>query len=140
MGYDQRKEIDEALGAIDYTMSHLIEAQKYLHSASNWGVFDMLGGGFFATMIKHGKMDDAKEAMMMAKDSIKSLKKELLDVNEVIDVDLDIGDFLKLADYFFDGIIADWMVQSKIKDAQTQVDQAIEKLEEIKTCLKAIAC
>lgn len=140
MVYDQKKEVDEAIGAVNYTLGHLIEAQKYLHSASNWGVFDMLGGGFFATMIKHGKMDDAKEALMRAKDSVKSLKKELLDVNEVIDVDLEIGDFLKLADYFFDGIVADWMVQSKIKDAQTQVDQAIESLEEIKICLKAIDC
>ncbi|WP_455684193.1 hypothetical protein [Thomasclavelia sp.] len=138
MVYDRKKEVDEAIGAIDYTLGHLIEAQKYLHSASNWGVFDILGGGFFATMIKHEKIDDAKEALMMAKDSIKSLKKELLDVNEVIDVDLKLNDFLKLADYFFDGIVADWMVQSKIKDAQTQVDQAIEKLEEIKKCLKSI--
>lgn len=140
MEFDQRKEIDEAIEAVNYTLDHLIEAQKYLRGAGNWGVFDMLGGGFFATMIKHGKMDDAKEALIMAKDSIKNLKKELLDVNEVIDVDLEIDDFLKLADYFFDGIVADCMVQSKIKEAQIQVDQAVEKLEEIKACLKAIVC
>ena len=91
-------------------------------------------------MVKHGKMDDARNAIMMAKDSIISLKKELLDVNEVLDVDLEISDFLIFADYFFDGIVAELMVQSKIKTAQSQVDQAIEKLEEIKSCLKMIVC
>lgn len=140
MVYDQKKEVDEAIEAIDYTLGYLIEAQKYLHSASNWGVFDILGGGFLATMVKHRKMEDAQNALMRAKDSVMSLKKELLDVNEVLDVDLEISDFLKFADYFFDGMVADWMIQSRIKSAQTQVDQAIEKLEEIKSCLKMIVC
>ena len=140
MGYNQKKEVDEAIDAVNYTLGYLIEAQKYLHSASNWGVFYIFGGGFFSTMVQHVKMDDAQNAIMMAKDSIIRLKKELLDVNEVLDVDLEISDFLIFADYFFDGIVADWMVQSKIKTAQNQVDQAIEKLEEIKSCLKMIVC
>ena len=41
---------------------------------------------------------------------------ELSDVDQLVGVDLNISDFLSFADYFFDGIIADWMVQSKIKD------------------------
>ena len=30
MEFDQRKEIDEAIEAVNYTLDHLIEAQKYL--------------------------------------------------------------------------------------------------------------
>ena len=56
--------------------------------------------------------------MAAARNSIRNLKKELSDVDQLVDVDLNISDFLSFADYFFDGIIADWMVQSKIKDAR----------------------
>ena len=52
---------------------------------------------------------------------------------------LNISDFLSFADYFFDGIIADWMVQSKIKDARFQVDKAIRELNRIKNTLLTLA-
>ena len=117
MEYNQRKEINEAIQAADQTLSYLVKAQKYLDSAGNWGIFDMLGGGFITTMIKHGKMRDAEDTLTAAKDSIQSLKKELNDINQIIDVNLDIGDFLYFADYFFDGLVTDWMVQSKVREA-----------------------
>lgn len=36
--------------------------------------------------------------------------------------------FFTFADYFFDGIVADWLVQSKINDARRQVENAIVKV------------
>lgn len=138
MEYDQEKEIKEAIQAIEITLRYLTKAKDYLNSAGNWGIFDMLGGGFFVTMIKRGKMNDANACLEAAKRSVISLKKELNDVNQLIQVDLEIGDFLTFADYFFDGLVADWMVQSKIKDAQRQVNQAIELLNEIKHNLMMI--
>ena len=41
------------------------------------------------------------------------------------------GDFLSFADYFFDGFVADMLVQSKINDARRQVEDAIEKVNYI---------
>ena len=99
----------------------------------------MIGGGFITTMIKHGKMNKAERAMAAARNSIRNLKKELSDVDQLVDVDLNISDFLSFADYFFDGIIADWMVQSKIKDARFQVDKAIRELNRIKNTLLTLA-
>ena len=77
--------------------------------------------------------------MAAARNSIRNLKKELSDVDQLVDVDLNISDFLSFADYFFDGIIADWMVQSKIKDARFQVDKAIRELNRIKNTLLTLA-
>ena len=99
----------------------------------------MIGGGFITTKIKHGKMNEAERAMAAARNSIRNLKKELSDVDQLVDVDLNISDFLSFADYFFDGIIADWMVQSKIKDARFQVDKAIRELNRIKNTLLTLA-
>jgi len=45
---------------------------------------------------------------------------------------LEIGDFLTFADYFFDGLIADWLVQSKIQDAKAQVENAIIQVRQIR--------
>ena len=67
------------------------------------------------------------------------LFRSLSDVDQLVDVDLNISDFLSFADYFFDGIIADWMVQSKIKDARFQVDKAIRELNRIKNTLLTLA-
>lgn len=139
MVYDQEKEIKEAIYAIDTTLSYLNEAKGYLSSASNWGIFDMLGGGFFSTMIKRGKMNDANRCLEKAKRSVINTKKELNDINQTIDVDLEIDGFLSFADYFFDGLVADWMVQSKINSAQKQVDQAINMLMEIRNTLSSIS-
>lgn len=139
MVYDQEREIKEAIYAIDTTLGYLNEAKGYLNSASNWGIFDMLGGGFFSTMIKRGKMNDANRCLEKAKRSVINTKKELNDINQTIDVDLEIDGFLSFADYFFDGLVADWMVQSKINSAQKQVDQAIDMLMEIRNTLSSIS-
>ena len=40
------------------------------------------------------------------------------------------GDF-SLADLFFDGIVVDWMVQDRIKQASQQVAEAICRVEAI---------
>lgn len=39
--------------------------------------------------------------------------------------------FLRFADYFFDGVVADWLVQDRINNARQQVDEAIRRVEQI---------
>lgn len=46
------------------------------------------------------------------------------------------SDFVSFADYFFDGVIADWLVQNRIHDARNQVKDAIQKVEYIITQLE----
>ena len=60
MGYMQnQQEIHEAICAADDALEALRRADRSLSSASSWGLWDMFGGGFLSTMMKHGKMDDA---------------------------------------------------------------------------------
>ena len=56
-------------------------------------------------------------------------QKELRDVEAIQNLQIDIGGFLTFADFFFDGLIADWLVQSKIKNARKQVADAIAQVE-----------
>lgn len=130
------KEIMEAITAADLALESLNEAKKDLSKAAGWGVWDMLGGGLFGTFMKHSRMDDARHAMEMARTRMRGLKSELMDVNLPEDLKLDIGDFLTFADYFFDGIIADWMVQSKINKSSRQVEEAQKRIIQIRDRLR----
>ena len=129
---DFNKEINEAIQAADYALECLGNAEKHLNSARNWGIFDMLDGGIIATLIKRKKMNSAEEDVTEARRALQRFSKELADVDREIDLNFDTSDFLSFADYFFDGFIADWMVQNRIHDAKIQVRDAIDKVKRIR--------
>lgn len=131
MAYDMYKETQEAIEAGERALNSLRCAQEELDSARNWGIFDMLGGGFISSLVKHNKMDNAQEYMETAKMDLNSFSKELQDVNMAVNLNIDTSDFLSFADWFFDGFIVDWMVQDKINEARDQVGEAIQKVEEV---------
>ena len=135
---DYGREVNEAMAAGREALARLNEARNLLYSAGNWGIVDMLGGGFLTTMIKRSKMKDADAVMQEARQALKHFQKELMDVENIPEFHIEMGDFLAFADYFFDGIIADVMVQSRINDARRQVDNAIRKVEYIMNQLKGL--
>ena len=124
MGYDIEKEKREAIEAGRRALNSLQAAKENLNSAKNWGLVDMFGGGFFTTMLKHSKMDQAKY-------DLRNFSRELNDVNMVCNLNIDTGDFLSFADYFFDGFVVDWVVQDRINNAKRQVEEAIRRTESI---------
>ena len=133
--YDIEKEKREAINAGNRALNSLRTARENLNSAKNWGLADMFGGGFFTTMLKHSKMDQAKQNMEQAKYDFRNFSKELDDVNMACNLNIDTGDFLSFADYFFDGLIIDWMVQAKIREASDNVSEAIRLVETLRTRL-----
>ena len=135
-GYMLDKEIDEAIVSGERALASLKTAQEKLNSARNWGIFDMLGGGLLADIMKHSKMNDASAYMEEAKRDLLVFQKELQDVQETIDLKVDVDGFLTFADFFFDGIIMDFMVQSKIAEARKQIEQAIPLVEGLVNDLK----
>ena len=131
-----RREMKEAMDAGERALSSLRNAQGKLNSASNWGLFDMFGGGLFSTIMKRSKMDDAQQLMEAAKSDLKRFQRELKDVNIPLDLRMEVGSFLSFADFFFDGFVADYLVQSKISEAKEQVSDAIIRVEQILNELK----
>lgn len=129
-------EIREAIAAGERALSSLYVAQDKLKSARGWGIFDIFGGGFLSDMIKHSKMEEASKSMEEAKYYLQRFKKELSDVNGNFNLQLNVGGFLSFADFFFDGFVADYLVQSKIANAGRQVDDAITKVSRILNELK----
>lgn len=130
------KEVREAIQAGERALSSLREAENNLESARNWGIFDMLGGGFITDMIKHSKMGNASTCMENAKYDLQIFQRELRDVYISLDMKVDVGGFLSFADFFFDGIVADYLVQSRIGEARRQVNEAISQVERVLAELK----
>ena len=131
MAYDLEKEKREAIAAGNRALHSLRAAQDNLNSAKNWGLWDMFGGGFISTALKQSKMDAAKRNMEQAKYDLRNFSRELRDVSMSYNLNIETGDFLSFADWFFDGFIVDWMVQERINKARNQVAEAIRRVEYI---------
>ncbi len=127
----RKKEIREAIEAGNKALQSLRAAKSELSSAKGFGIWDMLGGGMFATWMKHSRIEDAQQSMQQANWDMEKFRKELQDVEVPLNVKVEVGKFLTFADFFFDGIVADIMVQSKIKKAAEQVEDAIYHVEMI---------
>ncbi|WP_042224282.1 hypothetical protein [Oceanobacillus manasiensis] len=124
-------ELNEAIRAGSYVAEDLESASASLDSAANWGAFDMFGGGAISGIAKHGHIDDATAAIHKAQTSMRRFQKELLDVQEELDVQIDISGMLKFADFFLDGFFVDFMVQNKINEARDQVSYKQDEVERI---------
>ena len=116
----QERELLEAVRAGESARRSLDEILSTVSSAANWGAVDMMGGGMFTTMIKHSKMDAAKQQARTAQRQLLRFKNELADADKRLQVSLKIDGFTTFADYFFDGLIMDWVVQSKIANAKKE--------------------
>ena len=132
---NQEQEIREAIQAADYALQCLDRAESHLNSASNWGIIDMLGGGLLTTMVKHSKMDDAAADLNEARDALQRFSRELQDVHSIVDFPFNTNDFLSFADFFFDGFIADWLMQDRINTARDQVSEAKQRVNAIRSQL-----
>ena len=127
--YNRDIEIREAIDAGKRALRSLKEAKSSLSSARNWGLFDLFGGRTISGLMKHVKIGDAKSSLNQAKYDLERFSRELSDVRDLQGLDIEIGDFLTFADFFFDGFFADILVQSKIRQAQDNIDNAIYRVE-----------
>lgn len=132
------KEIREAKAVAREVLVLLDEVEKQLKSARNWGYYDMLGGGFFSSWIKHGKIDKAEALLHKVSDRLRKLQKELSDVYIGLDPQLKITDFERFMDIAFDNILSDWLVQSKIRSSldesariRGEVQKVLDSLERL---------
>lgn len=133
------KEITEAIHAGNQVVSGLRQVISSLKSAEGWGTWDLLGGEFISTAVKHSRIDEARNGIHDVQTKMSQFSRELADVRKHVEVQIDIGALASFADFFFDGLIADWVVQSRIRDslnqtikAQQMVEKTVDELEGLK--------
>ena len=82
-------------------------------------------------------MGKAEEYLSQARYCLQQFQKELRDVAADGTIQLQTGDFLSFADFFFDGVVADYLVQSRINETRRKVAEAIRRVEELTAKLRA---
>ena len=127
-----QKELREAITAADRALEGLERARLSLTSARNWGIYDILGGGFISGMIKRSKMRDAGAEMEYARQELLHFRRELEDVDQLIDPGFTNFDFVAFGDLFLDGLLFDLLAQGRINDARERVDRAIFEVRRIR--------
>jgi hypothetical protein len=127
------KEYGEAIKAGQYLLGDLSNLNEALSKAGRMGLLDTLGGGTLTTVVKHERIDDARDIAASLQRSILAFDRELQDVGRrrsgVGVANVDIGTGLQFADFLLDGLIADMMVQSRLNDARMSVTVASGNLQ-----------
>lgn len=138
----EKREVDEALAAASLALESLDQVIESLENAEGWGYWDILGGNLLTTALKHSHIDDARAAVEDAQAQISRFNRELADVKRSTNIAIEIGGLEIFADYFLDGLIVDWIVQSKIQESLEQsrqtkagIARAVENLNQLKSNL-----
>lgn len=135
----QKQEIREAISAGYSAKATAGQILSELNDAEGWNTWDIIGGGGLIThMAKHSHLDDAQELVSELQSKLRRFKTELADVQITASMQVNIEGFLRFADYFFDGLFADWAVGDKISqaissvtDVKKQIERTIQKLTDM---------
>lgn len=134
----QQQELQEALDAGSAALACTDQILSELDSAEGWGTWDLLGGGLVTDLIKHGHLDEAQASVETLQTQLRHFKTELADVTIDANIQVSIDGFLRVADYFFDGIFADWAVLDQIHQSQKQVQQTRSQICGVLDHLRAL--
>lgn len=120
----REKELNEAILAGCDALSDIRAIEESLSSAEGWGTWDVFGGGLISDMAKYSHLDEAQRQINTLQRSLSRFRTELADVDIRVDIQIEVDSFLRFADYFFDNIFTDWAVLDRIRNTQSQVQQA----------------
>lgn len=132
----QKREIKEAISAGYSARDTADRILSELDSADDWNTWDMFGGGGIIThMAKHSHLDEAQDLVSELQSKLRRFKTELADIQITANMQVNIDGFLRFADYFFDGLFADWAVGDKISQStdsvsstKSQISRTLDKL------------
>lgn len=137
----QKQEIKEAISAGYSARGTADRILSELEDADGWNTWDIIGGGGIITHVaKHSHLDEAQDLVQELQSDLRRFKTELADIRISADMQINIEGFLRFADYFFDGLFADWAVGDKISQSMTavhstksQIDGMLGKLSEMES-------
>lgn len=132
------REVDEALAVGEDVLRALDGIDASLADAEGWGTWDLLGGGLLADLAKHSHLDSAQDAIYELQELLRRYRTELSDVTLNADIRLEVGDFLRFADYFFDDIFSSLAVLDRIRGARQQLSSVCAQVEEVQDRLREL--
>jgi len=132
------KEIKEARDAGSRANILLSNAISQLDSARSYSTWDtFLGGGIFVTAMKHSAIDESEDTIHKAQMALYKFRTEVKDVQamEVNSFVVERGEFIKMADYFFDDIFSEWTIHSRITKSQENLQNTVRQVVDVMNSL-----
>ncbi|MBR5475132.1 MAG: hypothetical protein IKU83_06965 [Lachnospiraceae bacterium] len=130
------KEVREAIAAGQTAKARAKKVQEHLEEADDLSTWDLLGGGLLVDIMKHDELDAAQVQIEKLQVELSRFKTELTDVSVEADFRVDLDDFSRFADWFFDGLFMDWAIKDEIEDSMTRMQEVKKRIE---TVLKELA-
>lgn len=134
-----RKEIVEAIKAVEAVIALSLEAENKLSGAKSWSTYDtFFGGGIISDLVKYSKLDEANQHIAEINSAAELMQKELQDVDLAIENRMEhIGGGERFFDIAFDNIFSDWSVRGKISSNLDNIKFFLSELHAISEQLRA---
>lgn len=126
----------QLLDSAEQALRSLYIARDKIADAKAIGVWDMLGGGIFSSLLKHKRIEEVDDCLAAAEENLRLLLGKLEAWPEDIYLRDDVGDGLKFVDIAFDNVFTDIIVQDKITKAQRQIEEIICQVQNLVAVLK----
>jgi hypothetical protein len=125
-------EVEEAYAAGAKALEYVRGTEHYLHEAKLIGQRDMWGSRRYGTgHQKHTAIDHARDLAYQSRHDLIRFGNELRDVFKEIQLEfnMEIEEFGRFADIFFDNLISDYLVQQKITKSLVNVTGTRQQLD-----------
>ncbi|MCG7335229.1 hypothetical protein MHZ95_08055 [Sporosarcina sp. ACRSM] len=128
------REIEEARDAGSKAIRALNAALDKLGSAEGMSIWDtFLGGGLIVSALKYSEMNSSDDLVHRAQRALRHFETELMDVQNAATESFKVNnnDIFTFTDVFFDNIFSDWMVHSRITDAQSKLNVVLQDVRRV---------
>ena len=133
------KEIEEALNAARDALRYLRSAKQELDQASTMSLYDLAGGGAFASILKNQNVQSAAELVGESRHYMALLNAELADINTLALPSVLVPNNFDLAgDILFDNIIFDFLSHERISSSLSSVTSATSSVSEVEHALNQL--
>lgn len=134
----ETRAVELALSAARSALQGLSAAKDVLHRADALSTYDTLGGGGrFVSRDKHRHLNETRQRLQAAGDSVKRLS-SLLDGQAIRAVVLpEFSDTTRTLDIWLDNGLSDLMVAAEIRRCRTGIETTIREVREVLASLEA---
>ncbi|MCP1385028.1 hypothetical protein [Runella salmonicolor] len=127
----QKLEISEAFEAGKLYREILELLTRQLKSTQNWGTWDVMGGGMLSSYVKQQRLGDARKTLSSLRHYELKFRRELADIKQSLDLDVELTSVEGFLDVFFDNLITDWIVQQRINRSLAGAQKAFSQVGQV---------
>lgn len=128
---NQNKELGEAISEGKKALDIAWQLYSELDRAEALASHDIFWGKGMTSFVKYEYVDAAQALTEKLQIQLRRFKAELCDVEINADVKIEISEFDRFADCFFDNIFTDWFVSDKLRNARNQAENARKELDKV---------